>query len=245
MGCLKLKNNSLGLVLTEILVPIPIGVDESTELTEIRIQAAQEEINKEKEVAKEAEEVREKSSEKVPEQDRTQVTGKKRPPAPFPRRLAKYQKDEQYKKFMNMLKDIQVNIQVAQLCKNDEGLDVSQVEQLLQVLKECKTAIGWTIADIKGIVLGHLVSSKSIEVNRAKVDEIEKLPPPTSVKAIRGFLGHASFYRRFIKDFSKIANPLCKLLEKDHPFVFSDNCMVVFEELKKKLVIAPIIVALD
>nr|XP_016507125.1 PREDICTED: uncharacterized protein LOC107824834 [Nicotiana tabacum] len=149
-------------------------------------------------------------------------------------------------------------------------LDV-QVQQLLQVLKECKTAIGWTMADIKGIspaycmhkilleeghkpsrehqrrlnpnmkevvkkkmikwlnagiifpisdsswchfmvqegiVLGHRVSSKGIEVDRAKVDVIAKLPPTTSVKAIRSFLGHAGFYQRFIKDFSKITKPL-------------------------------------
>ncbi|XP_070010473.1 uncharacterized protein [Nicotiana sylvestris] len=186
-------------------------------------------------------------------------------------------------------------------------LDV-QAQQLLQVLKECKTAIGWTMADIKGIspayymhkilleeghkpsrehqrrlnpnmkevvkkevikwldariifpisdsswchfmvqesiVLGHRVSSKGIEVDRAKVDVIAKLPHPTSVKAIRSFLGHAGFYRRFIRDFSKIANPLCKLLEKDHTFLFTDECRVAFEELKKRLVTAPIIVAPD
>ncbi|XP_070005918.1 uncharacterized protein [Nicotiana sylvestris] len=96
---------------------------------------------------------------------------------------------------------------------------------------------------MEGIVLGHRVSSKRIEVDHAKVDVIEKLPPPTSVKAVRCFLGHAGFYRRFIKDFSKIANPLCKLLEKDHPFVFSNECRLAFKELKKRLVTAPIIVA--
>ncbi|XP_075076482.1 putative mitochondrial protein AtMg00860 [Nicotiana tabacum] len=95
----------------------------------------------------------------------------------------------------------------------------------------------------EGIVLGHRVSKKGIEVDEAKVDVIEKLPPPTLVKAVRIFLGHAGFYRRFIKDFSKIANPLCKLLEKDQPFVFSDDCRLAFEELKKRLVTAPIIVA--
>ncbi|XP_070035653.1 uncharacterized protein [Nicotiana tomentosiformis] len=97
----------------------------------------------------------------------------------------------------------------------------------------------------EGIVLGHIVSSKGIEVDRVKVDVIEKLPPPTSVKAIRSFLGQGGFYRRFIKDLSKIAKPLCKLLEKYHPFVFSDDHRVEFEELKKKLMTAPIIVAPD
>ncbi|XP_070045060.1 uncharacterized mitochondrial protein AtMg00860-like [Nicotiana tomentosiformis] len=95
----------------------------------------------------------------------------------------------------------------------------------------------------EGIVLEHRVSSKGIEVDHAKVDVIEKLPPRTLVKAVKSFLGHAGFYRRFIKDFFKIANPLCKLLEKDQPFVFFNDCRLAFDELKKGLVTAPIIVA--
>ena len=67
----------------------------------------------------------------------------------------------------------------------------------------------------EGIVLGHKVFDRGIEVDRAKIETIEKLPPPSSIKGIRSFLGHAGFYRRFIKDFSKITKPLCKLLEKD------------------------------
>ena len=51
------------------------------------------------------------------------------------------------------------------------------------------------------IVLGHKISSKGIEVYRAKVEVIEKLPPPVNIKGIKSFLGHAGFYRRFIKDF--------------------------------------------
>ena len=69
----------------------------------------------------------------------------------------------------------------------------------------------------EGIVLGHKISKKGIEVDEAKVEAISKLPPLSFVKAIRSFLGHAGFYRRFIKDFSKIARPLTKLLEKDMP----------------------------
>ena len=64
----------------------------------------------------------------------------------------------------------------------------------------------------EGIVLGHKISYKGIEVDKSKVEMIEKLLPPKSVKAVRSFLGHAGFYKRFIKDFSKIANPLSKLL---------------------------------
>ena len=69
-----------------------------------------------------------------------------------------------------------------------------------------------------GIVLGHRISRNGIEVDKAKVEVIAKLPPPTSVKGIRSFLGHAGFYRRFIKDFSKISKPLCDLLAKDANF---------------------------
>ena len=74
----------------------------------------------------------------------------------------------------------------------------------------------------KGIVLGHVILESGIEVDKAKIDLISNLPPPRSVKEIRSFLGHAGFYRRFIKDFSKISRPLCNLLAKDAPFVFDD-----------------------
>nr|XP_027109420.1 uncharacterized protein LOC113729309 [Coffea arabica] len=86
---------------------------------------------------------------------------------------------------------------------------------------------------------------KGIEVDQAKIEVIEKLPPPSNVKGIRSFLGHASFYRRFIKDFSKIVKPLCDLLCKDTPFQFDDNCLVAFERLKKELISAPIITSPD
>ncbi|GKE01740.1 reverse transcriptase domain-containing protein [Tanacetum coccineum] len=73
----------------------------------------------------------------------------------------------------------------------------------------------------ESIILGHKISKYGIEEDKAKVDVIAKLPPPTTVKGIRSFLGHASFYRRFIQDFSKIARPMTHLLEKDIPFFFS------------------------
>ena len=97
----------------------------------------------------------------------------------------------------------------------------------------------------EGIVIGHKISSKGIEVDKSKIETIEKLPPPSSVKAIRSFLGHAGFYRRFIKDFSNIAKPLTKLLEKDVPFYFDQECLEAFNTLKDKLINAPIIIALD
>ncbi|GJY06288.1 reverse transcriptase domain-containing protein [Tanacetum coccineum] len=95
----------------------------------------------------------------------------------------------------------------------------------------------------EGIMLGHKVSSAGLEVDKAKIDVISKLPPPTNIKGIKSFLGHASFYRCFIKDFSKIARPLTKLLEKDTPFEFDDECQKAFELLKEKLTCASVIVS--
>jgi len=97
----------------------------------------------------------------------------------------------------------------------------------------------------EGIILGHKVSKKGIEVDKAKVDVIEKLPPPVNVKGIKSFLGHARFYRRFIKDFSKIAKPLCNLLNKDNTFKFDGDCLNAFEELKRRLLSDPVIIAPD
>ncbi|BBN70423.1 transposable element gene [Prunus dulcis] len=96
-----------------------------------------------------------------------------------------------------------------------------------------------------GIVLGHVISSKGIEVDKAKIDLIASMPSPTSVKEVRSFLGHAGFYRRFIKDFSKIARPMCNLLAKDMDFVFDQDCENAFNALKKMLTTAPIIIPPD
>jgi hypothetical protein len=101
------------------------------------------------------------------------------------------------------------------------------------VLKRCKETnliLSWEKIHFmvqEGIVLGHIVSKRGIEVDRAKVELIENLSPLTSVKQIRSFLGHAGFYRRFIKDFSKISRPLCSLLARDIPFNFDEACLLV------------------
>ncbi|KAI3669590.1 hypothetical protein L6452_40855 [Arctium lappa] len=97
----------------------------------------------------------------------------------------------------------------------------------------------------EGIVLGHLISKRGVEVDKAKLEAIEKLPEPTTVKGIRSFLGHARFYRRFIKDFSKISKPLCILLQHDHKFEFTEECRNAFQILKKALVTAVVVVAPD
>ncbi|CAM8947908.1 unnamed protein product [Rhodiola kirilowii] len=118
---------------------------------------------------------------------------------------------------------------------------------LARVLKRCietNLVLNWEKCHFmvqEGIVLGHLVSKRGIEVDKAKIEVMEKLPPPKDVKGIRSFLGHAGFYRRFIKDFSKIAKPLTNLLCNDTKFRFDKECLVAFEKLKEALISAPII----
>nr|GEZ55426.1 reverse transcriptase domain-containing protein [Tanacetum cinerariifolium] len=97
----------------------------------------------------------------------------------------------------------------------------------------------------EGIALDHKISKQGIKVDKAKVDVIPKLPHPTTVKGIRSFLGHAGFYRRFIKYFSKIVTPMTHLLEKDTPFIFSKECVEAFQTLKRKLTEASILIAPD
>jgi hypothetical protein len=74
-----------------------------------------------------------------------------------------------------------------------------------------------------------------------KIEVIEQLPPPTNVKGIRSFLGHAGFHRRFIQNFSQIARPLTYLLDKDASFVLTEECLQSFHTLKEALISTPII----
>ncbi|CAA0831960.1 Uncharacterized mitochondrial protein AtMg00860, partial [Striga hermonthica] len=100
----------------------------------------------------------------------------------------------------------------------------SGLENLALILKRCietNLVLNWEKCHFmveQGIVLGHIVSKRGIEVDKSKVDIITALPYPASVREVRSFLGHAGFYRRFIKDFSKVAAPLCSLLQKDVEF---------------------------
>ena len=92
----------------------------------------------------------------------------------------------------------------------------------------------------KGIALGHVISKDKIKVDKAKTDLIVNLPAPTCAREVRSFLGHVGFYRRFIKDFSKIVKPLSNLLAIDVPFHFSEECHVALSKLKEVLASAPI-----
>ncbi|GKE33135.1 reverse transcriptase domain-containing protein, partial [Tanacetum coccineum] len=122
---------------------------------------------------------------------------------------------------------------------------LSNLERMLKRCEDTNLVLNWEKYHFmckEGIVLGHKISKFEIEVDRAKVDVIAKLLHLTTVKGVRSFLGYAGFYRRFIQDFSQISIPITYLLEKDTPFVFSQDCINAFETLKKKLTEAPILV---
>ena len=115
---------------------------------------------------------------------------------------------------------------------------LANLEKILKRCEETNLVLNWEKCHFmvkEEIVLGHKVSGNGIEMDRAKIEAISKLPYPTTVKAIRSFLGHAGFYRRFIKDFSKISRPMTQLLVKDAPFDFSQECKDAFNLLKKEL----------
>ena len=125
---------------------------------------------------------------------------------------------------------------------------LKNLETILQRCQDKNLALNWEKCHFmvtEGIVLGHKIYAARLEVDQAKIDVIKTLMSPTTVKGIRSFLGHAGFYRRFIKDFSKISRPLCRLLEKDAKFDFDESCRFEFEEIKSRLVTAPIMLTPD
>ena len=154
---------------------------------------------------------------------------------------------------MSMFSDLAY--EVMEIFMDDFTVYGSSFEHSLQnsgtVLHRCQDknlALDWGKCHFmvtEGIVLGHIIYAAGLEVDQAKVFIIKTLFPPTTVKGIRSFLGHAGFYRRFIRDFSKIARPLCRLLEKDTKFNFDESYQSSFEEIKSILVEAPILAKPD
>lgn len=127
-------------------------------------------------------------------------------------------------------------------------LCLTNLERVLICCEETNIVLNWDKYHFmvqEGIVLRHKISYHGIEVDKTKVEAIEKLLPPTSMKKVRSFLGHAGFYIRFIKDFSKLARPLTQFLEKDVPFIFSTDYLTTFNTLKEKLTHSPIMISPD
>nr|GEU98254.1 reverse transcriptase domain-containing protein [Tanacetum cinerariifolium] len=173
--------------------------------------------------------------------------------------IAKELKDEEKTALIKALKshkqalacqlfDIKVFMDDFSVFGNSFGTCLSHLDKMLKRCEDVNLCLNWEKSHFivkEGIVLGHKISKNEIEVDKAKIDVIAKLPRPTTVKGIRSFIGHAGFYRRFIQDFSKIARPMTCLLEKDTMFIFSKECIEAFQTLKKKLTEAPILVAPD
>ena len=125
---------------------------------------------------------------------------------------------------------------------------LENLETILQRCEDKNLTLNWEKSHfmvIEGIVFGHKIFVAGLEVDQPKVSIIKTLLPPTIVKGIRSFLGHAGFYRRCIKNFLKISRPLCRLLEKDAKFDFDELCKAAFDEIKSRLVITPIMVIPD
>ena len=93
--------------------------------------------------------------------------------------------------------------------------------------------------------LGHVISGEGIAVDPTKVACVTKWLAPTSIGEIRSFLGLTGYYRRFIENFSKIVKPMTELLKKDTRFKWAEECEASFQELKKQLVTAPVLILPD
>ena len=126
---------------------------------------------------------------------------------------------------------------------NSFDICLDNLERVLKRYKEKELVLNWEkchFMTTSGIVLGHVVSSKGIEVDKDKVEVISKLPSLKTIREICSFLGHVGFYRRFIKDFSVISRPLCSLLIKDPSFEWTKDCQQAFEKITTLLTSAPI-----
>ncbi|CAN6546990.1 unnamed protein product [Malus baccata var. baccata] len=125
------------------------------------------------------------------------------------------------------------------------------LHNLSLVLKRCQETnlvLNWEKCHFMvshGLVLGHIISEKGIEVDKSKVKLVSSLPLSTIVREVRSFLGHAGFYRRFMKDFSMISRPLCHLLQKDVKFYMNEECVVAFNKLKELLSTTQVIIPPD
>ena len=124
----------------------------------------------------------------------------------------------------------------------DEVLD--NLDKFLQRYREMNISLSSEKCNMmmnEVIVLGHHLSSKRIEVDKNKIKIITLLPTPLKPKYIKSFLGHAGYYKRFIKDFSKIVSPMFTLLSKDVDYCWTPNVQQDFETIKEKLSTSPML----
>ncbi|KAA0052401.1 pol protein [Cucumis melo var. makuwa] len=122
------------------------------------------------------------------------------------------------------------------------------LHQVLETLRANKLYAKFSKCEFwlkKVTFLGHVVSSEGVSVDPAKIETVTNWPRPSTVSEIRSFLGLVDYYRRFVEDFSRIASPMTQLTRKGTPFVWSPACDSSFQELKQKLVTAPVLTVPD
>ena len=108
-------------------------------------------------------------------------------------------------------------------------------------VKRTKCCFGFKQAEY----LGHLISKEGVTTDPKKVEAVVQWPTPMSIKQLRGFLGLAGYYRRFVKDFGKIASPLTALLKNERGFQWNEQADQAFGRLKQALITAPILILPD
>ncbi|WVZ26804.1 hypothetical protein V8G54_000096 (mitochondrion) [Vigna mungo] len=119
------------------------------------------------------------------------------------------------------------------------ALEILREHQLYGKLSKCE----FWLSDVQ--FLGHVISGQGISVDPTKIEAVLKWEHPTSVTEVRSFVGLAGYYRRFVKDFSKIVGPLTQLTRKDQPFVWTDQCEASFKDMKQRLTTAPVLIIPD
>ena len=127
---------------------------------------------------------------------------------------------------------------------NDFNSCLARLTKILEVCIRKRLVLSWEKSLFmvqEGVVLGHIVSGKGLEVDKAKIEVIQNLPLPGIVKDLRSFLGHVGFYRRYIQNFAKVSNPLTTLLCKEKDFIIDEERKHAFTTLKQALIEAPIL----
>ena len=127
---------------------------------------------------------------------------------------------------------------------NDFESCLAHLTKILEVCVRKRLVLSWEKSHFmvrEGVVLGHIISGKGLEVDKAKIEVIQNLPLPSTVKDLRSFLGHVGFYQRFIQDFAKVSKPLTTLLCKDKDFIINEERKHAFTMLKQALIKAPIL----
>ncbi|WOH15373.1 hypothetical protein DCAR_0934911 [Daucus carota subsp. sativus] len=115
------------------------------------------------------------------------------------------------------------------------ALQILRENQLYAKLSKCEFWLDHVV------FLGHVISSKGIEVDPKKIEAIWNWEVPKNVTEVRSFLGMAGYYRRFVEGFSRIAGPMTKLLRKNVPFQWTEEAQQSFDELKRRLTSAPVL----